>query len=119
MSGAKSLLLGCSIGFFAITSAQAEDLPFKGKPVEYVKLCSLYGAGFFYIPGTGTCIKFGGAPRVQAEINSGVAGFPGNKASGATTSGVSPIDGRPSGSYAITDADVWSVMFPVQRNFWP
>ncbi|MGY3125937.1 hypothetical protein ACVWXQ_009874 [Bradyrhizobium sp. S3.14.4] len=24
-------------------------------PVEYVKVCSLYGAGFFYIPGTDTC----------------------------------------------------------------
>lgn len=23
--------------------------------VEYVKVCSLYGAGFFYIPGTDTC----------------------------------------------------------------
>jgi hypothetical protein len=119
MSGGKSLLLGCSIGFFAITTAQADDLPFKGKPVEYVKLCSLYGAGFFYIPGTGTCIKFGGAPHVQAEFNAGVAGFPDNRVSGATTSGMSPIGVRPSGSDAITDADVWSVMFPVQRNVWP
>src|SRR5262249_40130354 len=24
--------------------------------VEYVKVCSLYGAGFFYLPGTDTCI---------------------------------------------------------------
>jgi hypothetical protein len=119
MSGAKGLLLGCSIGLFAITSAQADDLPFKGKPVEYVKLCSLYGAGFFYIPGTGTCVIFGGTPRVQAEFNAGVPGIPDYKTSGATTSGVSPIGARPSSSYAITDADVWSVMFPVQRNGWP
>jgi hypothetical protein len=25
------------------------------RAVEYVKICSLYGAGFFYIPGTDTC----------------------------------------------------------------
>lgn len=25
--------------------------------VEYVKVCSLYGAGFYYVPGTDTCIK--------------------------------------------------------------
>ena len=24
-------------------------------PVQYTKICSLYGAGFFYIPGTDTC----------------------------------------------------------------
>ena len=25
--------------------------------VEYMKVCSLYGAGFFYIPGTDTCVN--------------------------------------------------------------
>lgn len=25
--------------------------------VEYVRVCSLYGAGFFYIPGTDTCVN--------------------------------------------------------------
>jgi hypothetical protein len=32
-----------------------------------VKICSLYGAGFYYIPGTDTCIKIGG--YVRAEWN--------------------------------------------------
>jgi hypothetical protein len=41
-----------------------------------VKVCSLYGAGFFYIPGTDTCIKLGGAVRVQAEFNTGAGGIP-------------------------------------------
>jgi len=27
----------------------------KAGPVEYVKVCSLYGAGYFYIPGTDRC----------------------------------------------------------------
>jgi Porin subfamily len=39
----------------------------KAKPVQYVKICSLYGAGFYYIPGTDTCIKVGGF--VRAEVN--------------------------------------------------
>lgn len=27
-------------------------------PVEYVKICSLFGTGFFYLPGTDICINF-------------------------------------------------------------
>jgi hypothetical protein len=51
--------------------AQAADLPVKAKPVQYVKICSLYGDGFYYIPGTDTCIKMGGYVRVQGEYNAG------------------------------------------------
>ena len=45
-------------------------MPVKAKPVEYVKICSLYGTGFYYIPGTDTCLKIGGFVRVQVEHNS-------------------------------------------------
>jgi len=76
MKMVKSLLLGSAAGFVAVAGAQAADLPVKAKPVEYVKVCSLYGAGFFYIPGTDTCIKLGGAVRVQAEYNAGAGGVP-------------------------------------------
>jgi hypothetical protein len=37
----------------------------KAAPVEYVRVCSTYGAGFFYIPGTETCLRVSG--RVRAE----------------------------------------------------
>ena len=47
-----------------MAGAQAADLPVKAKPVQYVKICSLYGAGFYYIPGTDTCIKLGGWVRL-------------------------------------------------------
>jgi hypothetical protein len=51
----------CSAASLTIVNgAQAADLPVKAKAVEYVRVCSLYGAGFFYIPGTDTCIKLGG-----------------------------------------------------------
>jgi hypothetical protein len=62
----KSLLLGSVAGLAAVAGAQAADLPVaKAAPVEYVRVCSTYGAGFFYIPGTETCLRVGG--RVRAE----------------------------------------------------
>ena len=66
----KSLMLGSAAGIIAVSGAQAADLPVKAKAVEYVKVCSLYGAGFYYIPGTDTCIKFGGYLRVDVLANS-------------------------------------------------
>jgi hypothetical protein len=60
MSKIKSLILGSAAALVAATGAQAADLPVKAKAVQYVKICSLYGAGFYYIPGTDTCIKLGG-----------------------------------------------------------
>jgi hypothetical protein len=64
-------LLGSVAGLFMAQSAYAADLPLKAKAVEYVKVCSLYGAGFWYIPGTDTCIKIGGYLRVDTTINGG------------------------------------------------
>ena len=64
----KSLLLGSAAGLAAVAGAQAADLPSKkAAPVEYVRVCSAHGAGFFYIPGSDTCIKIGG--RVRFEYN--------------------------------------------------
>ena len=63
MKMVKSLILGSAAGLIAMSGAQAADLPVKAKAVEYVRICSLYGAGFFYIPGTDTCIKLGGYLR--------------------------------------------------------
>jgi hypothetical protein len=63
----KSLLLGSVAGLAAVAGAQAADLPVKkAAAVEYVRVCSTYGAGFFYIPGTETCLRVGG--RVRAEM---------------------------------------------------
>ena len=71
MTMIKSLILGSAAGLIAMGGAQAADLPVKAKPVEYVKICSLYGAGFYYIPGTDTCIKIGGAIRIDTAFNGG------------------------------------------------
>ena len=65
MKMVKSLLLGSAAGVVAVAGAQAADLPVKAKPVEYVKICTLYGDGFYYIPGSDTCIKFQGYIRAD------------------------------------------------------
>ena len=70
MKMVKSLLLGSAAGLVAVTAGQAADLPVKAKPVEYVKVCSLYGAGFYYMPGTDLCIKIGGWVRAEATWGS-------------------------------------------------
>jgi hypothetical protein len=67
----KSLLLGTAAGIATVTAGQAADFPVKARPVEYVKVCSLYGDGFWYIPGTDTCIKLGGFVRAQFGWNVG------------------------------------------------
>jgi hypothetical protein len=73
MSKIKSLILGSAAVIAASAGAQAADLPVKAKAVQYVKICSLYGAGFYYIPGTDTCIKLGG--YVQADWNIGAGNY--------------------------------------------
>jgi hypothetical protein len=75
MKMVKSLLLGSAAGLAAVTGAQAADMPVKARPVEYVRICSLYGEGFFYIPGTDTCLKLGGYVRFQAEYGAGGGGI--------------------------------------------
>src|SRR3978361_938869 len=72
MKMVKSLILGSAAGLLAMSGAQAADLPVKAKAVEYVRICSLYGAGFWYIPGTDTCMKIGGYLRVDTTFNGSI-----------------------------------------------
>jgi hypothetical protein len=74
MTMLRGLLLGSAAGLAAVTGAQAADLPVKAKPVEYVKICSLYGAGFYYIPGTDTCLRVSGHIRAEISFNGGRGG---------------------------------------------
>ena len=69
MKMVKSLLLGSAAGLVAVAGAQAADLPVKAKPVEYVKICTLYGEGFYYVPGSDTCLKIGGYIRADYGWN--------------------------------------------------
>ncbi|MGD9914963.1 MAG: porin [Rhizobiaceae bacterium] len=65
----KSLLIGSAAALMAVTGARAADavvVP-EPEPVEYVRVCDMYGAGYFYIPGTETCLRIGG--KVWYSIN--------------------------------------------------
>jgi hypothetical protein len=68
MNFTKGILLGSAASLLSFAAAQAADLPSKkSAPVEYVKVCSAYGSGFFFIPGTDTCLRVGG--RVRADYS--------------------------------------------------
>lgn len=69
----KSKVIAVAAAIAASASvANAADLNKPAKvAVDYVKVCDAYGAGFFYIPGSDTCLKIGGA--VYANYEYGVA----------------------------------------------
>jgi hypothetical protein len=72
----RNFILGSAAVLMTAGGAQAADLPVKAKAVEYMRICSLYGAGFWFIPGTDTCIKLGGYLRVDTTFNGGTQGAP-------------------------------------------
>ncbi len=63
----KSLLLGSAAALAAVSGAQAADaiVAAEPEPMEYVRVCDAFGTGYFYIPGTETCLKIGGYIRVE------------------------------------------------------
>jgi hypothetical protein len=63
----KSLLLGSAAALAVVSGAQAADavVAAEPEPMEYVRVCDAYGTGFFYIPGTETCLKIGGHLRFE------------------------------------------------------
>lgn len=63
----KSLLLGSAAAMMAVTGANAADAVFAAEPepMDYVKICDTYGNGFYYIPGTETCLNLNGYVRVE------------------------------------------------------
>ena len=63
--GAPAVLMGASVGY-------AADLPAnRAAPVAYVRVCDAYGSGFFYIPGTDTCLRVGGYVRFEYRYQNG------------------------------------------------
>ncbi|WP_426231924.1 porin [Pararhizobium sp. DWP3-4] len=66
----KSLLLGSAAALAAVSGAQAADaiVAAEPEPMEYVRVCDAFGTGYFYIPGTETCLKIGGYVRFQTNF---------------------------------------------------
>jgi Porin subfamily len=111
---AKRLLLGSAAGLITTAAAQAADLPVKAKPAEYVKVCSLYGAGFWYVPGTDTCLKIGSYIRVQTMYNADNGGV----ATGAGDGGSGGHQTRTdSANFAFRNRNVLSVDLRTQTEY--
>jgi opacity protein-like surface antigen len=67
----KSLLLGSAAALVAVSGARAADaveVVAEPEPMEYVRVCDTYGTGFYYIPGTETCLRVGGFVRYQVSV---------------------------------------------------
>ncbi|BCG95967.1 porin [Mesorhizobium sp. 131-2-1] len=76
----KSLLLGSAAALIAVSGARAADavVVAEPEPAEYVKICDVYGSGYFYIPGTETCLRIGGYVRYDIGLGD-VGSFDGAK----------------------------------------
>ncbi|MBY5406077.1 porin, partial [Rhizobium leguminosarum] len=72
----KSLLLGSAAALAVVSGAQAADaiVAAEPEPVEYVRVCDAYGTGYFYIPGTETCLKIEGYIRFQVNVGDNPGG---------------------------------------------
>ena len=70
----KGLLLGSAAALVAVSGARAADAVViaEPEPMEYVRVCDTYGVGFYYIPGTETCLKVSGYMRY--DIAAGTTG---------------------------------------------
>ena len=70
----KSFLLGSAAALIADIERPRCRCSGRGRTgaCEYVRVCDAYGAGFFYIPGTETCLKIGGYLRYDATAGDDV-----------------------------------------------
>ncbi|QND53485.1 porin [Phyllobacterium sp. 628] len=70
----KTFLFGSIAALVTISGARAADavVVAQPEPVEYVRVCDAYGKGFFYIPGTETCLKISGYVRYDATAGDDV-----------------------------------------------
>lgn len=67
----KSLILGSAAALIAVTGARAADAVIaEPEPVEYVRVCDMFGTGFYYIPGTETCFRIDGYVWFQVGASS-------------------------------------------------
>jgi hypothetical protein len=69
----KSLLLGSATAFAVVSGANAADaiVAAAPEPMEYVKVCDAFGTGYFYIPGTETCLKISGMIQWNLDYGNG------------------------------------------------
>ncbi|TPP10505.1 porin [Rhizobium glycinendophyticum] len=76
----KSLLLGSAAALAVVSGAQAADaiVAAEPEPMEYVRVCDAFGTGYFYIPGTETCLQISGWVRFQVDFGDGAHSLSGD-----------------------------------------
>ncbi len=67
----RALVLGFAAMFVAATEAPAADLPTVEAADQYVRICDAFGIGYFYLPGTDTCLKVGGTVLAESHYVDG------------------------------------------------
>src|SRR5664279_4979340 len=70
----KTLLLGSATAFAVVGGAQAADLS-VAEPVDYVRVCDAFGVGYWYIPGTDTCLAIHGYVQFNAAFHNSTNEF--------------------------------------------
>src|SRR3974390_878367 len=120
MKMVKTLLLGTAAGFVAVAGAQAADMPVKAA-VQYVKICNLYGDGFYYLPGTQICVKIGGYVRAEYGYLGGAsmtaeAFNGGNQLSATTNTGPNGYNNRWDGTDYVQRARAYISMDSRQQT---
>lgn len=66
----RALVLSSAAALSFSTVAHSADaiVAAEPEPMEYVRVCDAFGTGFFYIPGSETCLKIGGYVRFQTDF---------------------------------------------------
>ncbi|MQT13880.1 porin [Segnochrobactrum spirostomi] len=101
----KGFVLGVAGALAAVTGAQAADLPAAPaapEPVDYVRVCDAFGTGFFYIPGTETCMKISGYLRAEYDV-----GITNGSAGGLTNSSWGGGAAQQGGNWSDRDANTY------------
>ena len=71
----RRLVLGSTAVLALVPGARAADavMAAEPEPMEYVQICDTYGVGFYYIPGTETCLKVSG--YIRTDVGAGAFGL--------------------------------------------
>lgn len=72
----SQIFLGTAAALTFASNSFAADAIVAAEPeaVEYVRVCDAFGTGFFYIPGSETCLKISGFVRTQYDFRKDASG---------------------------------------------
>ncbi|MBY0297948.1 MAG: porin [Methylobacterium sp.] len=100
MGRVRESLLASAATLACAGAAAAADMPAsKAVPVAYVRVCTAFGAGFFTLPGTDTCLRVGGRARFEMGYQASYSRTTGGEAVGFRGIGRLNLDARTQTAY--------------------